>query len=126
MYLTKKQHNGYHFYPVTFWYSIFIYLLLLLLLFGISYNLIGGALFSFSEDPVGSQSRKSSLTILGQQLTVFPMKKLSFFGDKKEIQRSATVLGYVAHVSVYLHLLIHSSRISYSVTFDLFSYIFFF
>ncbi|KAM0941049.1 putative phosphatidylinositol 3-kinase [Dioscorea sansibarensis] len=50
-----------------------------------------------SEDPVGSQSRKSSLTILGQQLTVFPMKKLSFFGDKKEIQRSATVLGYVAH-----------------------------
>ncbi|XP_028547695.1 uncharacterized protein LOC110095168 isoform X2 [Dendrobium catenatum] len=40
----------------------------------------------------------SSLTILGQQLTAFPLKKTSFFSDKKEIQKSSIVLGYVAHV----------------------------
>lgn len=40
----------------------------------------------------------SSLTILGQQLTALPLKKTSFFSDKKEIQRSSIVLGYVAHV----------------------------
>ncbi|XP_020113639.1 UV radiation resistance-associated gene protein-like isoform X1 [Ananas comosus] len=37
----------------------------------------------------------SSLTILGLQLTMFP--KMSIFGDEKELQNSATVLGYVAH-----------------------------
>ncbi|XP_008786772.2 UV radiation resistance-associated gene protein isoform X2 [Phoenix dactylifera] len=35
---------------------------------------------------------KSSL-----QLTALPLKRMGFFSDKKEIQRSATVLGYVAH-----------------------------
>ncbi|KAJ0985273.1 hypothetical protein J5N97_003629 [Dioscorea zingiberensis] len=59
---------------------------------------------SKSGDSASSQSRKSTLTILGQQLTVFPVKKLSFFGDKKEIQRSATVLGYVAHVILLILL----------------------
>ncbi|PKA57924.1 hypothetical protein AXF42_Ash012463 [Apostasia shenzhenica] len=39
----------------------------------------------------------SSLSILGQQLTAIPLKKMSFFSDKKEIQKSAIVLGYVAH-----------------------------
>ncbi|XP_055813862.1 vacuolar protein sorting 38 isoform X1 [Solanum dulcamara] len=37
-----------------------------------------------------------SLTIGGLHLTVFT--KMSFFTDKKEVQRSATALGYVAHV----------------------------
>ncbi|XP_058080015.1 vacuolar protein sorting 38-like isoform X3 [Magnolia sinica] len=61
---------------------------------------------SKSGDGAGSSSSvilesrnpgKSSLTILGLQLTVPPLKKISFFSDKKEIQRSATALGYVAH-----------------------------
>lgn len=38
-----------------------------------------------------------SLSILGLQLTVHPLKKISIFTDKKEVQRSATALGYVAH-----------------------------
>ncbi|RWR79710.1 UV radiation resistance-associated protein isoform X1 [Cinnamomum micranthum f. kanehirae] len=38
----------------------------------------------------------SSLTILGLQLTVPPLKKMSFFSDKKA-HKSATALGYVAH-----------------------------
>ncbi|CAL5392009.1 unnamed protein product [Camellia sinensis] len=37
------------------------------------------------------------LTISGLHLTVLPFKKMSFFTDKKEVQRSATALGYVAH-----------------------------
>ncbi|KAJ0985272.1 hypothetical protein J5N97_003628 [Dioscorea zingiberensis] len=48
-------------------------------------------------DSASSQSRKSTLTILGQQLTVFPVKKLSFLGTRKKFRGSATVLGYVAH-----------------------------
>ncbi|XP_022138809.1 UV radiation resistance-associated gene protein [Momordica charantia] len=47
-----------------------------------------------------------SLTILGLNLNVLPFKKMSFFSDKKETQRSATALGYVAHavslISSYL------------------------
>ncbi|KAK4803927.1 hypothetical protein SAY86_003744 [Trapa natans] len=38
-----------------------------------------------------------SLTILGLQLTMLPFTKMSFFTDKKEVQRSATALGYVGH-----------------------------
>lgn len=47
-----------------------------------------------------------SFTIAGLHLTVFT--KMSFFTDKKEVQRSATALGYVAHVvtliASYLHV----------------------
>ncbi|CAN1855421.1 Vacuolar protein sorting 38 [Linum perenne] len=39
-----------------------------------------------------------SLTILGLHLTMLPFTKMSFFSNKKEVQRSATALGYVAHV----------------------------
>ncbi|XP_060207420.1 vacuolar protein sorting 38-like isoform X2 [Lycium barbarum] len=39
---------------------------------------------------------QGSLTIAGLHLTVFT--KMSFFTVKKEVQRSATALGYVAHV----------------------------
>ncbi|THU66888.1 hypothetical protein C4D60_Mb05t18930 [Musa balbisiana] len=50
-------------------------------------------------------SHSSSLTILGLQLTILPSKK-KFFGDKKEVQKSASALGYVAHavslISSYL------------------------
>ncbi|PKI57592.1 hypothetical protein CRG98_022063 [Punica granatum] len=38
-----------------------------------------------------------SLTILGLQLTMLPFTKMSFFTDKKEVQRSSTALGYVSH-----------------------------
>uniref|UniRef100_A0A7N1A429 UV radiation resistance-associated gene protein n=2 Tax=Kalanchoe fedtschenkoi TaxID=63787 RepID=A0A7N1A429_KALFE len=37
------------------------------------------------------------LTISGLQLNMLPFKQLSFFTDKKEVQRTATALGYVAH-----------------------------
>lgn len=48
---------------------------------------------------VGSKpSNQSSLTILGLHLTGLPFKKMSFFTNKKEVQKSATALGYVAHV----------------------------
>ncbi|XP_062165642.1 vacuolar protein sorting 38 isoform X3 [Alnus glutinosa] len=40
---------------------------------------------------------QGSLTILGLHLTMLPFKKMSFFSDKREVQRSATALGYVAH-----------------------------
>ncbi|PSR98370.1 UV radiation resistance-associated protein [Actinidia chinensis var. chinensis] len=40
---------------------------------------------------------QGSLTISALHLTVLPFKKMSFFTDKKEVQRSATALGYVAH-----------------------------
>lgn len=38
-----------------------------------------------------------TLTILGLQLSMLPFKKTSFFTDKKEVQRTATALGCVAH-----------------------------
>lgn len=51
-----------------------------------------------------------SLTILGLHLTMLPFKKMSFFSDKREIQRSATALGYVAHavslIASYLQVLL--------------------
>lgn len=40
---------------------------------------------------------QGSLTIAGLHLTMTPFTKMSFFTDKKEVQRSATALGYVAH-----------------------------
>ncbi|XP_006360958.1 UV radiation resistance-associated gene protein isoform X1 [Solanum tuberosum] len=52
---------------------------------------------SNSGDSAGSKPLDhGSLTIAGIHLTVFT--KMSFFTDKKEVQRSATALGYVAHV----------------------------
>ncbi|CAM8898578.1 unnamed protein product [Rhodiola kirilowii] len=42
-------------------------------------------------------SRQEVLTISGLQLSMLPFKQLSFFTDKKEVQRTAIVLGYVAH-----------------------------
>ncbi|KAH7573027.1 hypothetical protein JRO89_XS03G0053500 [Xanthoceras sorbifolium] len=38
-----------------------------------------------------------SFTILGLHLTMVPFTKMSLFTDKKEVQRSATALGYIAH-----------------------------
>ncbi|XP_030461865.1 vacuolar protein sorting 38 isoform X2 [Syzygium oleosum] len=38
-----------------------------------------------------------SLTIIGLQLTMLPFTRMSFFMDKKEVQRSATALAYVGH-----------------------------
>lgn len=42
---------------------------------------------------------QGSLTIQGLHLSMQSFRKMSFFTDKKEIQKSATALGYVAHVS---------------------------
>ncbi|CAA0818652.1 Unknown protein [Striga hermonthica] len=39
----------------------------------------------------------TTLTISGLHLNVIPFTKMSFFTDKKEVQRSSTALGYVAH-----------------------------
>ncbi|KAL2343351.1 hypothetical protein Fmac_004636 [Flemingia macrophylla] len=42
-------------------------------------------------------ANQGSLTIHGLHLNVLSFRKMSFFTDKKDIQRSATALGYVAH-----------------------------
>lgn len=47
--------------------------------------------------PNGSQSGQTPLSILGLQLSKLSIKKTSYFSDKSEIQKSATLLGYVAH-----------------------------
>ncbi|CAA7406128.1 unnamed protein product [Spirodela intermedia] len=49
------------------------------------------------SDASRSSQRSSSLSILGLQLPSTFLKKTSFFPDKKELQRSATALGYIAH-----------------------------
>ncbi|KAL4591079.1 hypothetical protein LXL04_004027 [Taraxacum kok-saghyz] len=70
---------------------------------------------STSNKPTGNPSGSKpmdnaagSLTISGLHLTVLPFKKMSFFTDKKEVQRSATALGYVAHaislIAFYLEI----------------------
>ncbi|XVE81319.1 hypothetical protein DITRI_Ditri15bG0054400 [Diplodiscus trichospermus] len=46
---------------------------------------------------VSKPMNQGSLTILGLHVTMLPFTKMSFFTDKKEVQRSATGLGYVAH-----------------------------
>ncbi|XP_078436495.1 UV radiation resistance-associated protein [Wolffia australiana] len=50
------------------------------------------------SDESTSSQRSSTLTICGLELAAPFLKKASFFKDKKELQRSATALGYVAHV----------------------------
>ncbi|KAM7461807.1 hypothetical protein LguiA_029928 [Lonicera macranthoides] len=56
---------------------------------------------SSSRSGIASGSKpldqEGSLTILGLHLSMLPFTKTSFFTDKKEVQRSATALGYVAH-----------------------------
>lgn len=47
--------------------------------------------------PNGSQTGQTPLAILGLQLSKLSIKKTSYFSDKTEIQKSATLLGYVAH-----------------------------
>ncbi|KAM1142584.1 hypothetical protein FF1_031609 [Malus domestica] len=42
-------------------------------------------------------ANQGTLTILGLHLTMLPFKMMSFFTDKKEVQKSATALGYVGH-----------------------------
>lgn len=64
---------------------------------------------SKSGNPSGSKPMDAgSLTISGLHLTMLPFKKMSFFTDKKEVQRSATALGYVAHavslIAFYLEI----------------------
>ncbi|KAA8548397.1 hypothetical protein F0562_000081 [Nyssa sinensis] len=58
-----------------------------------------------SENSAGSKLLdQGSLTISGLHLTMLPFKKMSFFTDKKEVQRSATALGYAAHVCSFSSL----------------------
>ncbi|CAM0950381.1 unnamed protein product [Alopecurus aequalis] len=47
--------------------------------------------------PNGSQNGQTPLAILGLQLSKLSIKKTSYFSDKTEIQKSATLLGYIAH-----------------------------
>lgn len=51
------------------------------------------------------ESTHISLSILGVQPVIPQLKRMSFFGDKKEAQKSATALGYVAHVCSLLMFL---------------------
>ncbi|XP_050216099.1 vacuolar protein sorting 38 isoform X2 [Mercurialis annua] len=54
---------------------------------------------SKSGNSAGSKpTNQGSLTISGLHLTMLPFTKISFFTDKKEIQKTATALGYIAHV----------------------------
>ncbi|KAA8527922.1 hypothetical protein F0562_035209 [Nyssa sinensis] len=53
---------------------------------------------SRAENSAGSKLLDhGSLTISGLHLTMLPFKKMSFFTDKNEVQRSATALGYATH-----------------------------
>ncbi|GAB4844084.1 hypothetical protein Ancab_014048 [Ancistrocladus abbreviatus] len=63
--------------------------------------------------PGGSPDRykprsQGIMTISGLQLSMLPFTQMSFFPDKKQVQRSATALGYVAHavslIASYLHV----------------------
>ncbi|KAL8172248.1 hypothetical protein V2J09_024052 [Rumex salicifolius] len=48
--------------------------------------------------PSSSRPRSQGLmTISGLQLSMLPFTQMSIFGDKKQAQKSATALGYVAH-----------------------------
>ncbi|XP_022722216.1 UV radiation resistance-associated gene protein-like [Durio zibethinus] len=51
----------------------------------------------FGNSSVSKPINQVSLMILGLNLTMLPFTKMSFFTGKKEVQRSATALGYVAH-----------------------------
>ncbi|KAJ4771919.1 UV radiation resistance-associated [Rhynchospora pubera] len=51
---------------------------------------------------ISRSSSQSSLTILGWQLMAMPTKKTGYFSDKKEVQKTASVLGFAAHA---LHLI---------------------
>ncbi|XBH68989.1 hypothetical protein VPH35_096998 [Triticum aestivum] len=52
---------------------------------------------SEAVSPNGYQNGQAPLAILGLQLSKLSIKKTSYFSDKTEIQKSATLLGYVAH-----------------------------
>ncbi|XP_022722794.1 UV radiation resistance-associated gene protein-like isoform X2 [Durio zibethinus] len=52
---------------------------------------------TLGNSSVSKRINQGSLMILGLNLTMLPFTKMSFFTGKKEVQRSATALGYVAH-----------------------------
>lgn len=62
------------------------------------------------ETPNGNITPRTqrTLTISGLQLSMLPFAQMSFFTDKKQAQKSATALGYVAHAisltASYLHV----------------------
>ncbi|XP_042027238.1 uncharacterized protein LOC121774425 [Salvia splendens] len=60
---------------------------------------------------------QGTLTISGLHLTVVTFTKMSFFTNKKEVQRSSTALGYVAHTGklyiVYAYLLLSVREYTY-------------
>ncbi|CAM8983661.1 unnamed protein product [Rhodiola kirilowii] len=66
-------------------------------------------------------SSQGVLTISGLQLSMLPFKKLTFFSDKKEVQRTATALGYVAHASYIFPLTPYyrlASRLACGILFE--------
>lgn len=71
--------------------------------------------FPISGVPDGSKPvDQGTLTISGLHLTVIPFTKMNFFTDKKEVQRSSTALGYVAHVCTFYFL----SKLEFSLQFS--------
>ncbi|CAO2817518.1 unnamed protein product [Amaranthus hypochondriacus] len=50
------------------------------------------------DGTIENKSRnKGPLTILGLQLNMLPFTQITFFTDKKQVQKSTTALGYIAH-----------------------------
>lgn len=65
-------------------------------------------------------ANQGTLTILGLHLTMLPFKMMSFFTNKKEVQKSATALGYVGHVRSTFSLLDINYKVvnSYMINLD--------
>ncbi|CAN8285262.1 unnamed protein product [Cochlearia groenlandica] len=55
-----------------------------------------------------NHTSQGSVTILGLPFSMTPFTKMSFFTEKKDVQKSATALGYVAHavslIALYLRV----------------------
>ena len=50
------------------------------------------------------QRNQGPVAISGVQLSMLPFTQMSFFTDKKQVQRSTTALGYIAHVCPFSYL----------------------
>ncbi|OVA18846.1 hypothetical protein BVC80_8805g13 [Macleaya cordata] len=73
-----------------------------MLIFGLFEFLVAGPWIAVLGNSTRSKSgNPRSLTILGLRQAALPLKKTSFFSDKKEIQRSAAALGYVSQASSF-------------------------
>ncbi|ONI26216.1 hypothetical protein PRUPE_1G010300 [Prunus persica] len=71
-------------------------------------------------------ANQGTLTILGLHLTMLPFKMMSFFTNKKEVQKSATALGYVGHVrSCLTYSFLLKSSIALSIALGWFTFLYY-